>query len=404
MRKCLTLLALLLALTACSPVVTASPAPTPFPTFAPPAAPDCQAVAMEPTPGPEIPSLFPVVSDTDHVSGAETAFVTVVEYCDFQAQNCALLAETLTRLRQQYPEDLRVVYRHFPLAFNDKSQLAARAAEAAGSQDRFWQLHDRLLSLQPAWADLDESRFRVWLQDQAVDLGLDPAQFVADLDNADLQAQVQQAAEFGLQTGLPGVPFLLINGQMYFGPIDYLSLDQIMRLTLIGQRQYTACPEMTIDPDKQYIARLLTEKGEIVILLYADKAPLTVNAFIFLARQGWYDGITFHRVIPGFMAQTGDPSGTGLGGPGYLLRNEIDPGLSYDRPGVVGMANAGPDTNGSQFFITYAPVTRLDGDYTIFGQVLSGMDVLTQLTPRDPQANPTAPPGDLLISVTIQER
>ena len=400
----LTLLTLLLGLSACSPAATPVPATlTPLPTFAPPGL-DCQVMAMEPTPGPEVPSLFPVVSASDHVSGPESAYLTIVEYCDFQSQNCALLAESLTRLRQNYPNDLRVVYRHDPMAFNDKAALAARAAEAAAIQGGFWEMHDRLLSAQPTWQAYDQVRFRAWLDEQAAAIGLDPVRFAADLDSPETQALVQQAADFALQTGIPGVPFLLINGQMYFGPSDYLSMDWIMRLTLIGRRQYTTCPQLDIDPDRQYTARLLTEKGEIVILLYADKAPLTVNSFVFLARQGWFDGISFHRVIPGFMAQTGDPSGTGQGGPGYLLRNEIDPTLSYDRPGVVGMANSGPDTNGSQFFITYAPVTRLDGDYTIFGQVLSGMDVLTQLTPRDPQSDPFAPPGDVLISVTIEER
>ena len=117
-----------------------------------------------------------------------------------------------------------------------------------------------------------------------------------------------------------------------------------------------------------------------MIQLYADQAPLAVNSFVFLAKQGWFDGVTFHRVIPGFVAQTGDPSGTGKGGPGYFFKNEVSD-LRYDKPGVVGMANSGPDTNGSQFFITYAPQPSLDGSYTIFGQVIQGMDVVENLTP-----------------------
>jgi cyclophilin family peptidyl-prolyl cis-trans isomerase len=129
-----------------------------------------------------------------------------------------------------------------------------------------------------------------------------------------------------------------------------------------------------------------------------------VNSFLFLAGNGWFDDITFHRVIPGFMAQTGDPSGTGRGNAGYFFQNEIDPNLKFDRAGMVGMANQGPDTNGSQFFITYAPASHLDGAYTIFGQVLSGMEVLEKLTPRNPQENPGASPGDRLISVEITEK
>ena len=161
---------------------------------------------------------------------------------------------------------------------------------------------------------------------------------------------------------------------------------------------------MTIDASKQYIATLHTEKGDILLQLYPEKAPLAVNSFVFLTRQGWFDDITFHRVLPGFMAQTGDPSGTGQGNPGYFFKNEYDPTLEFDKAGVVGMANSGPDTNGSQFFITYGPAPHLNGGYTIFGKVLSGMDVLEELTPRNPQPGVSLPPGDKLISLTIEEK
>ena len=160
---------------------------------------------------------------------------------------------------------------------------------------------------------------------------------------------------------------------------------------------------MSIDPAKQYIATLKTEKGDIVIELFPDKAPIAVNNFVFLARNGWFDGITFHRVLPGFVAQSGDPSGTGFGGPGYAFVNETSE-LKYDKPGMVGMANSGKDSNGSQFFITFAPAPQLDGGYTIFGQVVSGMDIATNLSPRDPANTLDLPPGDQILSVTIEER
>jgi len=161
---------------------------------------------------------------------------------------------------------------------------------------------------------------------------------------------------------------------------------------------------MEIDPAKQYFATLHTEKGDITIQLYADKAPMAVNSFIFLARQGWFDGVTFHRVLPGFVAQAGDPSGSGLGGPGYIFDNEISEDLKFDGPGVVAMANAGPGTNGSQFFITFAATQQLDGGYTIFGFVIEGMDVAKSLTPRDPSQAMDLPPGDRINSVTIEEK
>ena len=166
--------------------------------------------------------------------------------------------------------------------------------------------------------------------------------------------------------------------------------------------QYDSAPQMTIDVTKQYRATVKMQKGgEFVIGLYPGKAPQTVNNFVFLAREGYYNGVTFHRVLEGFMAQTGDPTGTGRGGPGYVFINE-DSDLTFDREGVVAMANAGRDTNGSQFFITFAPVERLNGGYTIFGQVTSGMDVVKSITLRDPENSPDFT-GDVIESITITE-
>jgi peptidylprolyl isomerase/peptidyl-prolyl cis-trans isomerase B (cyclophilin B) len=166
--------------------------------------------------------------------------------------------------------------------------------------------------------------------------------------------------------------------------------------------QWSSPPEMEIDPSKSYEALFKTEAGDFRVQLFSQQAPLTVNNFVFLARQGYYDNTTFHRVLPGFMAQGGDPTGTGGGGPGYAFEDEFDPSLRFDRPGLLAMANRGPDTNGGQFFITYAPTPHLDGLHTIFGEVMEGAEVLDDLTPRDPQANPDFP-GDRLISVEITE-
>lgn len=168
-------------------------------------------------------------------------------------------------------------------------------------------------------------------------------------------------------------------------------------------KQWSSPPPMVIDPTKQYFATLKTEKGDIRIQLFADKAPRTVNNFVFLAREHFYDNTTFHRVIPGFMAQGGDPTGTGSGGPGYRFADEFHPDLKHDSEGILSMANAGPNTNGSQFFITYAPQPHLDGRHAVFGKVVTGMDVLRALTPRDPSANPTFS-GDRLLTVAIEEK
>ncbi len=168
-----------------------------------------------------------------------------------------------------------------------------------------------------------------------------------------------------------------------------------------GPKQYDAAPPMTIDTGKKYFATVEMEKGgEFVIELYADKAPITVNSFVFLAREGYFGGITFHRVLDGFMAQGGDPTGTGMGGPGYEFVNE-DSDLTFDKPGVVAMANAGRDTNGSQFFITFDAADFLNGGYTIFGQVTEGMDVVNGITRRDPDADTFT--GDAIKTITITE-
>ncbi len=167
--------------------------------------------------------------------------------------------------------------------------------------------------------------------------------------------------------------------------------------------QYDAPPAMTIDVNKQYFATVkMAQGGEFVIQLYPDKAPITVNSFVFLAGEGYFDGVTFHRVLEGFMAQGGDPTGTGGGGPGYEFVNE-DSDLTFDKAGVVAMANAGRDTNGSQFFITFGPADFLNGGYTIFGQVISGMDVVNGITRRDPDQAPDFP-GDAIESVSITEK
>ncbi len=184
-------------------------------------------------------------------------------------------------------------------------------------------------------------------------------------------------------------------------------------------KQYDAPPAMTIDPDKFYTATFTLEKGgEFMVELYPKEAPNTVNSFVFLARDGFYDGVTFHRVIEGFMAQTGDPTGTGRGGPGYRFANEVSRLRRHDLPGIVSMANSGGEaTNGSQFFITFVPTPFLDGFdadgnpkncsqqgvscHTVFGRVINGMDVVNGISPRDPAT--ASAPGDVIKTITILE-
>lgn len=169
----------------------------------------------------------------------------------------------------------------------------------------------------------------------------------------------------------------------------------------MAPKQWSTPPAMIIDKDKKYSATFHTDKGDIKVQLFADKTPKTVNNFVFLAREGFYDGTIFHRVIADFMAQGGDPTGTGTGGPGYRFADEFDKSLKHDKPGILSMANAGPSTNGSQFFITHVPTPWLDNKHTVFGQVVDGMKVLMSIPPRDPMRRDA--PAVKINSITIQE-
>lgn len=166
-------------------------------------------------------------------------------------------------------------------------------------------------------------------------------------------------------------------------------------------KQWNTPPAMQIDPQKKYVARMETDKGTMVIELFADKTPVTVNNFVFLSREGFYNGVIFHRVIDNFMAQGGDPTGSGRGGPGYRFQDEFDPTLRHNKRGILSMANAGPGTNGSQFFITHLATPHLDNRHTVFGQVVEGLDVLMSIPARDP-GNVNAP-AVKIIRVTIEE-
>ena len=166
-------------------------------------------------------------------------------------------------------------------------------------------------------------------------------------------------------------------------------------------KHYDAPPPMVIDSTKHYTGTISTDLGDIVFELFADKAPTTVNNFVFLARDGYYDGVTFHRVIRGFMVQGGDPTGSGSGGPGYRFDDEFHPELRHDGPGVLRMANAGPGTNGSQFFITHVATPHLNDHHAVFGRVVEGMDVVHAIPERDPMF--ARDPGLKMNTVTITE-
>src|SRR5687767_5422667 len=243
---------LLTFLTACSPS-PASPvntSPT-IPEIIIPTPPACTAFQVEPTPGAETPSLFPPERETDRVRGAQNPLITITEYSDYQNPGSRYLAQALDRLLDEHPEQVRVISRNLPsLEVNDKAAVAAQAAEAAGEQDRFWDIHRLLYAQQENWANLSAADFEQWLSAQVSALGMDVDQFRADLKREDIVAKVQEAWDSGLKIGVPGLPLILINGQIYGGPRDYNSLNDILQLIALGKRQYTSCPPVTVQQNK----------------------------------------------------------------------------------------------------------------------------------------------------------
>jgi len=353
---------------------------------------------------------IPPVTEQDHVHGSADASITLIEYADFQCPGCAAMASLRAYLEDIYGDDIQSVYRHFALSFHDKAYVTAEAVEAAGAQDKFWEMHDLLYERQQEWGRLSgDAALQDKMIEYAAELGLDTEQFAQALEDHIYQDRVAADTQDAQQAGLPGTPTYIINGVIYptqqWG-LHPVPINAFISLLQLEDRMYTAPPPQVLDPEKDYVATIQTERGDIVIELYDDLVPVNVNSFVFLAQEGWYDGVTFHRVIPGFVAQAGDPTGTGVGSPGYRCDDEIVAGLSYDKVGVVGMASGGPGTSsiGSQFFITFDAISQLDGNYTIIGQVVEGLDVLENLTPRDPSEGVNLPPGDVIETIIIQEQ
>jgi len=189
-----------------------------------------------------------------------------------------------------------------------------------------------------------------------------------------------------------------MDQQPLYTPEGYRILEPLSE----GRETRFRNPEQVLEDSKDYRAVLDTSKGRIVVDLFQDEAPQTVNNFVFLARHFYYDGVPFHRVLEDFMAQTGDPTGTGRGGPGYEFGDETDNGLQHDHKGTLSMANAGPNTNGSQFFITFAATPWLDGKHTVFGRVIEGEEVLDSLQRVDP-SRPSGAEPDIIDRVYILE-
>ncbi len=350
-------------------------------------------------------AIFPEVSEEDWVKGPDDAMLTIIEYTDFFCPYCSLAFAELNTLMEKYPDDVRLVYRPLPLdSLHPNAPLTAYAAEAAGLQGKFWEMYDLIFSNQETLSAFTTEEVTEWLKTSAEGLGLDMDQFNADITNEDLIAKITTAQQTMFEAGVSSTPTILVNGRPV-GNYQATYLSNFIEVMKAEKDMVTECPPFVIDQNKEYTATITTEKGDLVLELYPKAAPLAVNSFVYLAREGFYDGVTFHRVYHNFMAQTGDPTGTGWSGAGYQYREEIVPELTYDEAYVVGVARGQAEgTSGSQFFITYVPYPSLNGGYTIFAKLIEGMDVLAEITERDADNNPNAPAGDEIISITINEK
>jgi peptidyl-prolyl cis-trans isomerase B (cyclophilin B) len=400
--------AIALAVAGCaSPTVPAqTPEPSPVvtaPRLGPTSTSEPTTIATKTSaPTPTLVPLSPVNED-DWIRGPRDAPASFVVYCDFQAPGCARLAAVMSEILAAHPQDVNLVYRTVPiLAVDDKASLAGQAAQAAGEQGSFWQMYDILYQRWNEWVNMTPDDFTTWLVSAAKEANLDVEQFQIDFSSEDNIARQGQAYADAVSAGIPSVPFVFLNGDLYQLSLDRTTLEASTRMALLQSRRFDAYPPVVIDPDRQYTAHLLLNIGEVVIQLLPRSAPRAVNSFVFLAQHGWYDGCSVFRVVPGRLVETGDPSGTGVGDAGYFFETEIDSALSYDRAGVVGLSNSGPQTNSSIFFVALGPIPEFNGERTIFGRVIEGLELLQVLDKRDPLVELLVPPQAKIMRVTLE--
>ncbi|MCD4752810.1 MAG: peptidylprolyl isomerase [Anaerolineaceae bacterium] len=350
---------------------------------------------------------YPYINESDWAIGPEDAAVDIIIYTDLQCPACAYYHPFYTDLYEAHAEDTRLAIRHFPLNYHPHAQMGAQAAETIGilnGVEDMYEFFTNVFLAQKDWEELTPEEFLTYVTDLAEsDFDIASDTFIETLNSEEVLQNVSDDFDSGIDF-VSGTPMILLNGiPLMYMPVG--SFEEAYQFALaLPEKQYDSCPEMTIDPEKEYLATVETTKGSFVMQLFPKSAPLTVNSFVFLANEGYYAGVPFHRVIPGFVAQAGDFTGTGIFGPGYEFDIEIDPTLSHDKAGMVSMANSGSDKNGSQFFITYSPQTALDGGYTIFGEIVEGMNIVESLQAIDPQNNTEAVTLDLILSISIEEK
>lgn len=301
----------------------------------------------------DVKAILGEVTEDDWSIGPEDAVLTLVEYADFQCPYCAPAGLAALEFQAAHSDDVRYVYRHFPLTFHEKAPMAAYAADAAGKQGLFFEAEHFLYETQSDWTYMETLEdFDAWLREQfqTVIPGLDYEQWVMDYESEEIHEVVDGAFNKVAATGIiNGTPTFFAN--FYQVSMSEDVLEQYIELFRMQKNYRTSCPVTAVEEGKEYCAVLHTTAGDVVINLFSEEAPNLVSGFMELAKDGFYDNNLFHNVVPGFVAQTGDPSATGVGLAGYYLDDENLNNGAFNEPGAVAMANTGENKNGSQFFI-----------------------------------------------------
>lgn len=351
---------------------------------------------------------LPEVTQDDRILGPFDAPVTFMEYSEPQCPYCAQLEPIITAFQALYPDDVRVVFRYRPFqeSFHDKSILGSQAMEAAGMQGKFQEFKNWLFERQsknpnnPAHANLADSEFWVavapdqfdeWLAARVPELGIDPDQFLEDMFSDAVVEKIAAAKASADQLAINGTPTLFVNGypfeESWAQGTGIFSV--YTELLLHQEKEFKTCPDLLIDTAKSYTASIETTQGIVKVELLDDIAPYAVNSFIFLADQGWYQDLPI--ITNDELVLSGDPTGTGYGGPGYIYKDEVSSDLNFSQPGMLATYALGQGLNWSTFFINKASIEGQSGR-TIFGKVIEGMDLVNSLTT-----------SDSIIKITITE-
>lgn len=349
---------------------------------------------------------IPPVSDTDLVRGPETAALTIIEYSDYQCPYCAAFAPVVEQLLAEFPEDVRLVFRHFPLPNHPLSLVTVQAVEAAGLQGKYFEFSDFLLANQDAFSAMDTTAFADWVAGEAEKQGLNKEKFISDMNSDAIVQKAKGYQDAATQAGVSYTPFIMVNGRTYMNALDLTNIGNLRFLVQLFTRQaeqFTECPPAVLKAGADYQVTVETEAGNIVFDVNAAGAPTSANALVWLVQQGWYDNSSFYFVQRGEgvgleYAITGDRTETGAGTPGFTIAPEVTDDQVFDQPGTVGFLNGG------QLFFTFNAAPDLNGNYTVVGRIVEGQDVLEKLVVTTDTTTGKLLPGTKIIKVTVATR